>query len=137
MKIGFAILMFAALSFSLASCSEFTFTPRSKKRVQQEKPSVGLLNMMIAYREEQQVWPFSKQDFISKGLKYKTAFDGFPYNYTNFKVVDENEMIFYFSDHRRDAAAYQQTGKIELNSLGGRVRFYKDKNKFVWKLKMN
>lgn len=46
-------------------------------------------------------------------------------------------MEFYFSDHIKDIDHYKQTGQTEINSYGGVVDFYKYKDKFVWKIKMN
>jgi hypothetical protein len=120
----------------LSGCNYFTYTPRSKKNIQREKPSVVLLNRIIEFREEYNSWPFSKEEFTSTGSKYKEAFDGFPYMQTTFKVIDNNTMNFSFSEHVKDIQNYQETRKADLNSYGGQVRFYKEKDKFIWKLKM-
>lgn len=45
-------------------------------------------------------------------------------------------MVSSFHEHVKDAHNYQQTGKIDLNTYGGEVRFYKEKDTFIWKLKM-
>lgn len=73
---------------------------------------------------------------MSKGIKYHNVFEGLLYNYTAFKKIDSNKMIFYFTDHIKDSDNYYETGKINLNSYNGLVTFYKDKGKFIWKLKM-
>src|SRR6266487_1865778 len=94
------------LTVLLTACNYFTYTPRSKKNVQREKPSIVLLNSIIDYRLEQNAWPFSREEFISKRKKYKEAFDGFPYQRTIFKRIDNNKMIFYFSEHIKDVQNY-------------------------------
>ena len=119
------------------SCNYFTYTPRSKKNIQREKPSVVLLNRIIEYREEFHDWPYSQQGFASKGKKFMDAFEGFPYLETRFKVIDDDRMIFFFSDHKKDNERYEKTRQIDLNSYGGEVKFYKKDNKFIWKLKMH
>jgi hypothetical protein len=124
------------LFITLTSCNIFTYTPRTKRQVQREKPSVVLLQRMVEFREEFNSWPFSMEEFISKGQKYKDAIAGFPYRQTKFDVLDNNTMIFIFFDHKEDAYNYKQTGLTDLNSYHGQVRFYKEKDKFIWKLKM-
>ena len=128
-------IVFACIIF-FASCNYVTFTPRSKKNIQREKPSVVLLNRMIEYREEFNSWPYSKEEFIGKGRKYKEAFEGFPYLQMSFKVIDNDRMNFFFYDHKRDHEKYERTGLIDLGSYGGVVKFKKENNRFIWKLKM-
>ena len=118
------------------SCSLITYTPRSKKNIHREQPSMLLLDGIVDFRIEQMGWPTSKEDFMSKGLKYWNAFQGFPYNYTKFTRIDSNKMIFYFSDHIKDVENFKQTEKVDLNSYHGRVTFYKEDGKFIWELKM-
>jgi hypothetical protein len=119
-----------------AACNYVTYTPRSKKNIQREKPSVVLLNSIIDYRLEQNIWPFSKEDFISKGRKYKEAFEGFPYLLIKFKIIDNDKMIFYFNEHKKDVQKYKETNMVDLHSYSGYVKFYKENDKFIWKLKM-
>ncbi|HET9430355.1 MAG TPA: hypothetical protein VFO70_04220, partial [Chitinophagaceae bacterium] len=118
------------------ACNTMTYTPRSRKNIQREKPSVVLLDRIIEYRIEQNAWPFSREEFISRGIKFKEAFAGFPYLQTKFKVIDQETMIFTFWEHIRDVENYKQTNKIDLNSYAGEVRFFKENDKFIWKLKM-
>ena len=129
----FAIILVVSYS---SGCNHFTYTPRSKKVIQREKPSVVLLDRIIGFREEYNVWPFSKEEFINKGKKYKDAFEGFPYLQTKFKVIDNYTMTFSFSGHIKDVEKYQKTNRIDLNSFGGEVKFYMEKDKFIWKIKM-
>ena len=128
-------IVFAGVVF-FTSCNKVTYIPRSKKNIQREKPSVVLLNRIIEYREEFYSWPYSKEGFMSKGKKYKEAFEGFPYLQMTFKVIDDNRMNFFFSDHKRDHERYERTGQIDLGSYGGVVKFKKANNRFVWKIKM-
>lgn len=95
-----------------------------------------LLDKIVNFRVEQSGWPTSKEDFMSRGKKYVTAFQGFRYSYTFFRRIDSNKMIFYFSGHIKDASNYLKTGKTDLNSYRGSVTFYKENHKFLWKLKM-
>jgi hypothetical protein len=131
------ILSASLIIILLVSCNYVTYTPRSKKNIQREKPSVVLLNAIIDYRVEQYDWPVSREEFINKGKKFRDAFEGFPYSYTRFKMIDSNTMVFYFSGHIKDERNYQETQKADLNSYSGSVRFYKDKDRFAWKLKMD
>jgi cbb3-type cytochrome oxidase subunit 3 len=125
------------ITIAFASCNYFTYTPHSKKQIQQEKPSVFLLNAILDYRAERGVWPESKQAFTGMNKKYADAFNDFRYTYTYFKVMDTDRMIFFFSNHVDDVARYDQTDKVDLNSFGGSVKFYSKGGKFLWKLKMN
>lgn len=120
----------------LTSCNNYTYRFKSKKKIQEQKPSVVLLDRIIEFREAHNTWPFSKEEFIRAGRKYKEAFDGFPYEQTIFKVIDNNRMTFYFYDNRKDLKKREETGKEDLNSYRGEVRFYKEKDNFIWKIKM-
>lgn len=91
---------------------------------------------MVEFRIEQGGWPYSMSDFISKGKKYYEVFDYFPYLNNDFKIKDSNHMTFYFSQHIADMEAYKRTGKSELNAYGGHVKFYKENDKFIWRIKM-
>lgn len=130
------ILSLVLLMMVLAGCSNYTYKPRSKKMMQREKPSVILIDKIIEFRESTNAWPFSKEEFMNGGDKYKKAFDGFPYLTTRFKVIDNNTMTFFFSQHIKDVTLEKQTNITDLNAYGGEVRFYKEKDKFIWKIKM-
>src|SRR5215208_2227962 len=130
------IFWVCTLCLIAGACNYLTYTPRSKKNIQREKPPVILFYRIVDFRTEQNRWPVSKQDFISQGKKYMEAFAGSSYNYTQFKVKDSNTMTFYFSNHIKDAQNYNETGLIDLNSYHGRAKFYKENNKFIWKVKM-
>ena len=80
-------------------------------------------------------WPNSKTDFISKGLKYYEVFENFPYQQTDFKIIDSNTMVFSYSQHIKDVRNFEKTEKVDLNSYDGSVRFYKVNGKFIWKIK--
>lgn len=67
-----------------ASCNHITYTPRSKKNIQREKPPVLMLARMVDYRLETGDWPVSKQHFMSLGEKYASVFEGFPYTEKGF-----------------------------------------------------
>jgi len=129
------VVVFLLVTYA-SGCNYFTFTPRSKKKVQKEKPSIVLLDRIIEFREEYNAWPFSIEEFINKAKKYKDAFEGLPYLTTKFKVIDNNTMTFSFYDHIKDVQNYKETEKIDLNSYYGEVRFYKENDKFMWKIKM-
>ncbi len=134
----FRILAF--LSFCIVilfSCNNLTFTPRSKNNINREKPSILLFERIVDFRIEQMGWPTSRQDFIGKGIKYYEVFQDFKYATTTFKIIDSNKMIFSFSDHIQDIKNYKETEKVDLHSYGGKVTFYKENDKFLWKLKMN
>jgi hypothetical protein len=114
----------------------FTYRPHSKKQQQEAKPSIVLLERIIQFRENYQQWPNSKEDFMSRDRKYKEAFTGFKYLYTEFKIIDSDRMIFYFLQNVKDEDKYNSSGKIDLNRYGGEVKFYKEGGKLIWKMKM-
>ncbi len=119
------------------SCNYFTYIPRSKTAVRRAAPSILLLEKIVDFRVEQHSWPVSREDFISKGIKYYEAFKRFNYTETWFKVIDSNTMVFYFTGHVTDIDDYNTYRKINLNSYNGRAKFFRQKDKFIWKLKMN
>jgi hypothetical protein len=121
----------------LSSCQYVTYTPRSRMQQQLAKPSMVLLDRIVEFRESFNEWPLSKEYFMAKGPRYKEAFNGFQYLHTQFKIVDNDNLLFYFDQHIRDQAAEQESGKTDLNGLGGVVTFYKQGGKFLWKIKMH
>jgi len=137
MKIFIQSVVIFIVIFLVYGCSHVTYTPHSKKSAQREKPSVVLLNAIIDFRTEQLRWPYSKEDLTRAGKKYLDVFDGFPYLYTQFKVTDDNKMVFYFSQHTKDIKNYNATQMVDLNSYSGSVKFYKKDDRFIWKIKMN
>ncbi len=73
---------------------------------------------------------------MSKGLKYYEVLNDFPYQETSFNVIDSNNMVFTFYRHKKDIENYNKSKKVDLNSYGGSVKFFKENGKFMWKLKM-
>jgi hypothetical protein len=130
------ILIYSLIIF-LVGCNYITATPHSKRKQHLESPSILLFDKIVDFRIEQGGWPTSKQDFESRGTKYYEVFNGFKYQTTEFKRIDSNTMIFYFSNHVKDYDRYQASRKVDINSYNGQVKFYKENNKFLWKLKMN
>ena len=120
----------------LTACNYFTYTPRSKANIMHERPSFELLSRIVQYRELRNNWPTSREDFTGLGQPFADAFKNFPYVYTRFKIIDSNTMIFYFSEHIKDLQTISETGQSELNKYHGRVRFFKVKDRFTWRLKM-
>ena len=120
----------------LASCDHFVYTPKHRSQKRREKPSIFICERIIDFRLEEGRWPVSREDLIHKGKKYYDAFAGFKYSYTEFKIKDSSNMTFYFEDHIADETTYQLTGKSELNAYGGRIRFFKVKDKYAYKIKM-
>jgi hypothetical protein len=121
----------------LCSCHYATYTPRSRSQQQLAKPSIVLLDRIVEFRENFNEWPLSKEYFMAKGPRYKEVFNGFRYLYTEFKIVDNDHLLFYFDQHIKDEAAYRETGLTDLNKLNGVVKFYKQDGKFLWKIRMN
>ncbi len=134
---GAILRFFISILFisNISACNYITFSPRSKKNKLREAPSIVIYDRIVDFRKEQMGWPTSKMDFISKGIKYYAVFENFPYQNTVFKVIDSNNMIFYYSQHIKDIEKYNTTKKVDLNSYGGEVRFYKENDKFIWKIK--
>jgi hypothetical protein len=113
------------------------YTPRHKSQKRREKPSIFLCERIVEFRQAEGRWPFSKDEMIAKGTQYYEVFKGFQYTWTDFKIKDSNSMTFYFEDHIADNTSYAETGKSELNVYGGRIRFFKVKDKFAYKIKMH
>jgi hypothetical protein len=130
------ILISCFLLSGMAACNQFTFTPRSKKNIRSETPSILVFERIVEFREKEMGWPVSKTDFMNKGIRYYEVMKDFPYQSIEFKIIDSNNMVFTFSDHIKDARNYAETNKIDLNAYQGSVRFYKENEKFLWKLKM-
>ncbi len=120
--------------FCGVACNYVTYTPRSSKNKQKEKPSIVLYERIIDFRIENNSWPVSKEDFISKGRKYSEVLKGFPYTTLLFKIKDSNHMVFTYMDHVKDVENFKQTEKIDLNSYQGTVKFFKENNRFIWKI---
>lgn len=118
------------------SCNHTTYSVHGKRNQQKNKPSIVLLNRIVEFREQYNTWPFSKEEFVNKGPKFKEAFIGFPYTQATFKVIDNNTMTFFFSEHIQDVQNYEKTKKVDINSYSGEVKFYKENDKFIWKIKM-
>lgn len=99
-----SICIFAACTFIsvLVSCNHVTYIPRSKTSIRREEPSILLLESIVDFRVAQNSWPVSGTDFTSKGIKYYKAFENFPYTDVQFKTIDSNTMVFYFSGHIKD-----------------------------------
>lgn len=128
---------FTMLILLVSACQYITYTPRHRNQVRPQKPSIFIYEKIVEFRQEQGRWPVSKEDMITKGQKYYDVFRGFKYNHTRFKAKDSNTMTFYFSEHIIDEANYAQTGLIDLNAFRGKVRFFKVKDKYAWKVKMH
>ncbi|MFL5746568.1 MAG: hypothetical protein ACJ751_17965 [Niastella sp.] len=120
----------------LVSCDYFIYTHKNRSQKRREKPSIFICEQIIDFRVEEGRWPYSKEDLIHKGKKYYDAFKDFKYTWTDFKIKDSNNMTFYFEDHIADETTYQLTDRSELNAYGGRIRFFRVKDKFAYKIKM-
>jgi hypothetical protein len=128
----------AIVSFLLFSaCQYVTYTPRAKSQKRREKPSLFICERIVEFRVSQGRWPVSREDFITKGQQFYDVLKGFRYTYLEFKTKDSNTMTAYFSGHVQDMANAEQTQKIDLGDYGGKIRFFKVKDKFAYKIKMN
>jgi hypothetical protein len=125
------------LAMQVSACQYFTYTPRHRSQKQREKPSIFICERIVDFRREEGRWPASKEELMAKGKKYYDAFKGFRYYYTQFKTKDSNTMVFYFGEHMADEAWAAQTNKTDLNAYRGKVRFFKVKDKFAYKIKMD
>ena len=99
-----------------------------------EIPPLAVFAAIVDFRMEQNSWPVSQQDFINKGIKYYNVFIDFPYQTMEFIVKDSSNMTFHFRDHvNRKPFTYKN---FDLNNYGGWATFYKENDKFIWKIKM-
>jgi len=130
------LITFIFSLLAVESCSYVSYTPKSKAKRLQEQPSILIFDRIVDFRIEQRGWPVSRQDFISKGIKYYEVFDGFQYQTTSFNVIDSNTMDFYFRDHIKDIEKEKRTRRTDINSYNGSVHFYKENGKFLYRIKM-
>ncbi|MDI9366336.1 MAG: hypothetical protein QM541_15370 [Flavobacterium sp.] len=127
-KIAFIVIIMA-----ISSCEYVTYTHKSKRNKAKERPPITLFDKLIDFRIEQNSWPVSREDFISKGIKYQKALVDFKYLTITFQIKDSNTMVFRYFDHIKDVEAQKQSEKIELNTYQGTILFFKENNQFVWK----
>lgn len=130
------LLICAILACILAACSQFTYTPKSKRQQQLAKPSIAVITSIANFREQFGTWPTSLYEMQQRDIKYRDAFKGFPYLYTNFKIRDMDNMVFSFSQHTNDDYNFRQSGVTDLNSYQGEVRFTRKNGKIIWKIRM-
>lgn len=123
--------------FLFSACQYTTYTPRAKSQKRREKPSIFICERIVEFRQKEGRWPSNRADFISKGQQYYDVLKGFKYNAFNFSIKDSNTMTAFFSDHIQDLANAEQTGKVDLGDYSGRIRFFRVKEKFAYKIKMN
>ena len=130
------LVALVSVTMLITSCDYYVFTPKNRSQKRREKPSIFICERIVDFRLEEGRWPYSKEDLMHKGKKYYDVFADFKYAYTEFKIKDSNSMTFFFEDHVADESTYQTTGKSELNAYGGRVRFFRVKDKFAYTIKM-
>lgn len=133
----YKILLSILVSSLMLSCSQLTYSPKSKRQQQLAKPSIAVISSIVDYREQYGTWPANLYELQQKDIKYREAFKGFPYLHTDFKIKDIDNMVFNFSQHTTDDYNFRQTGVTDLNSYQGEVRFTKKNGKIIWKIKMH
>lgn len=74
------LILILALFSACISCNYFTYTPRSANNRYREMPTAQLYEQIVDFRETLGGWPSSRQDFISKNIRYYKALEGFKYN---------------------------------------------------------
>ena len=112
-------ILLAVVLLAAVSCNFITYTPRSKKSKQLAKPSIILLSSIADYRTEKNVWPATLHEFRAGGEKYAQALEHFRYTATEFKIIDSNKMIFYFSHHVAGVKQFEEMQQLDLNSFAG------------------
>lgn len=60
----------------------------------------------------------------------------FPYSALKFDMKNSNNMTYYISGHTQDLQERNKSGKVDLNSYTGSAKFYKQEEKFLWKINM-
>ena len=94
------------------------------------------MERIVEFREKYNVWPASKEEFMAKDPRYSAAFEEFPYLSAKFKIVDMDNMIFYFKQNLKNIENYEKNGVRDALSYHGYVKFYKEGGKFLWKMKV-
>jgi hypothetical protein len=123
--------------FLVSACNYVTYTPRAKSQKRHEKPSIFICERIVEFRQSQGRWPVSREDFITKGQQYYDVLKGFKYTYFDFHIKDSNTLTAHFYGHVQDIANAEQTQKTDLGDYSGKIRFFKVKDKFAYKIKMN
>jgi len=137
MKIRKLLVVILIVVFAFAACNHVKYIPRTQKNKWQDLPSIVLLDRIVDFRNEFHSWPLSKEDMVSKGTQYASAWGGFLYQGYSFKARDTNQMVFNFWNHPQDGANSKNDSRIELNSHNGWVKFYREGNVFAWKINKN
>ena len=73
---------------------------------------------------------------MAKDAKYNLSIIDFPYQNIRFEITDKDNMTFYFDQYIKDVQKYSKTEKVDLNSYHGKVKFFTESGKFLWKVKM-
>lgn len=136
------LLVIAIGGLFLFSCSGYRrgpgpldYTADRKNQYQHAKPSIAIMERIVEFREKYNVWPTTKEEFMSKDQRYSAAFEDFPYLSTEFKIIDNNNMTFYFKQNVKNIENYEKNGVKDPLIYRGYVKFYKEGEKFVWKMK--
>jgi hypothetical protein len=135
------LLIIAMAGLFLFSCSyvnhgKIDYTSDGNYERTYAQPSIAIMERIIEFREKYNVWPASKEEFTAKDPRYRAAFEGFPYLSTTFKIVDFDNMIFYFKENVKNIENYEKNGVKDVISYRGYVKFYKEEGKFIWKMKI-
>jgi hypothetical protein len=136
MKAFLNIALTVVLFICMISCNHFTYRPHSIKAKMLERPSISICVKIVEFRIAEGGWPISKQDFMNKGIKYYEEMKDFPYQTTEFKIKDSNNMVFYFRDNIKDIERYKKTQKGDFNGFHGNIVFWKEGDRFLWKINM-
>jgi hypothetical protein len=128
--------LFSLSLLTFISCGMTNYSIRSKKKKHMEMPSLVIMDNIVDFRTINGYWPASKEELMFRDKKYYSSFENFKYLSTKFKIVDNENMVFYFWDHVDDEKNYSNTGKVDLNSYQGSVTFYRMDEKFLWKMNM-
>jgi hypothetical protein len=134
-KLLFSFFLFLGLLL-FNSCNYFSYTRHTKIERLSERPSAVICDNIVNFRIIQGGWPTSKEDFMYKDVRNYEALKDFPYQTTEFKIKDSTEMTLYFRDHIKDVIKSQKTNKSDLNSFQGNIHFWKEADKFLWKINM-
>ena len=90
---------------------------------------------VVNFREARGHWPASLAELALYSRENAQIIENFQYHSVDFKVKSVDNLVVDFYDYKKEPYI-PDNDKIDLNAFSGRIKFYKSREKFVWKVKM-
>ena len=124
-----------ALLLCVSGCSQFVYLPKSAKQKYFARPHIQFMMAVVEFRESTGGWPASQFELENQKAKNWKIIHDFQYRNLHFQQRKGDELFVYFDDYKRELYL-DVPGKTDLNTFHGVICFYKNNEKFVWKVKM-